>query len=326
MLEVTKLSKSFHETPVFKDISFTVSEGELVSLVGPSGCGKTTLLRCLAGLAEASSGDMLLEQQSIKNIKANKRPIVLMFQQALLFPHLTVKQNVTYGLTYGAQKVSKQKRNALADELLQKVELIDLKDRYPNELSGGQQQRVALARALALKPKLLLLDEPFSSLDPSLRTQLRIWLRQFLKAEGVTAIFVTHDKEEAVMMGDKLLVMKDGELKQQGVPEDVYREPNNEHVAGMISDGIYRNETFISAARLSLQKGNIADNTKATTATVLEHYEAAIDYQILAYGYTFYRVTLPSLNQSTVIRAPKHTRFDEGEHVTVFVHESEEQL
>ncbi|CAM3784697.1 ABC transporter ATP-binding protein [Alkalicoccus chagannorensis] len=305
MLTIHQAEKQFDQLPVFRGVSFTVKAGETASLVGPSGCGKTTLLRTIAGLERLSSGTMQLHGRDMTSVPPEKRPVVLLFQDALLFPHLTVLENVLYGLKYGKRRLSRKKRNEEAETMLAKVEMTGWKDHYPAQLSGGQQQRVSLARALLLQPELLLLDEPFSSLDAHLRQQLRLWVRRFLKQEGVTALFVTHDREEAVMMGDHLLVMKDGLLQQEGAPEDVYTAPVNEAVADVISDGLYCEEGFIGADRLQVDpEGEL---------------EAVVEHALYAYGWRFYRLTVHTLSQTVVVHTEEE--LTEGTSVKLSVKE-----
>ncbi|TDL30479.1 ABC transporter ATP-binding protein [Jeotgalibacillus sp. S-D1] len=233
--EVKGASKSFKTKSIFQSVSFSLQQKEILSLVGPSGTGKSTLLRSIAGLEPLSSGDLYINGVSMSQKKMKDRPIGMVFQQPLLFPHLTILENVIYGL-----RLKKKKREAEIEGLrfLQSVGLIDYKDAYPHSLSGGQQQRVALIRALIVKPKLLLLDEPFSNLDPDLRRELRDWVLKLLKQEGMTAIFVTHDREEAMLLGDRVAVLAEGSLQQIGPPRLVYDEPANELVARFYSDAL----------------------------------------------------------------------------------------
>ncbi|WP_084034516.1 ABC transporter ATP-binding protein [Anaerobacillus alkalilacustris] len=310
LMKVKRLTKTYHGQKVLSDLSFAVAKGELISLVGPSGCGKSTLLRCLAGLSSGTSGTIELNGEDITNRSTEKRPIVMMFQQPLLFPHLTILQNVTYGLKYQKPKVKKSERIERGLGILEKVEIASLAHRYPNEISGGQQQRVSLARALILNPALLLLDEPFSSLDPPLRTSLRKWVREFLKKEGVTALFVTHDREEAMVIGDRIAVMKDGTFQQFATPEEVYSQPENATVAGLFSEGLYNNRKFIQANKLKLTTVNKllpADN---------ERLSAVVEHKVMKYGYPFFRVSIPSIKQTVVIQS--NQSFQENEAVDVY--------
>lgn len=253
LLECQGLSKRYHHQHIFDHLSFSLQAGEILCLIGPSGGGKTTLLRCLAGLEQLSAGSVQLAGVDITNQRAEARPIIMMFQQPLLFPHLTVLENVTYGLKVRGETRKKQVRMGM--EMLEKVEMNLFANQYPFQLSGGQQQRVSLARALILKPQVLLLDEPFSSLDPELRTTIRNWVHTLLKNEGVSALFVTHDREEAMLFGDRLGVLVEGRLQQVGIPLEVYRRPANRLVAEFFAEGLIVPERgFIPAEKLELSK------------------------------------------------------------------------
>ncbi len=237
------MSKHFSKVPILQNISFHVRSGEHFTIVGPSGCGKTTLLRCLAGLEDISGGEIWLKQKSIVTLKPEERSVVLMFQDSLLFPHLTVIENVTYGLK--RRKMKKKERVSEAEQMLMKVKLLHLRNAYPHELSGGQKQRVSLARALVLKPDLLLLDEPFSSLDASLRESLRGEVKELLREENITALFITHDRDEAIEMGDRLAVMNKGTFIQIGEPFDVVTNPSSIESARIIGEGLALEAGFI---------------------------------------------------------------------------------
>lgn len=242
--------KVFNGDIVFDQVQFEMNQGEILSLVGPSGTGKSTLLRCIAGLEQLTSGQIFIEGIDVTKLPANKRPVVMMFQQTLLFPHMTVLENVTYGLKM--RKIKKALRNKMGMELLEKIEMAEYANNYPFECSGGQQQRIALARALITKPKLLLLDEPFNSLDTDLRSTIRDWVRGLLKEEGITAIFVTHDKEEAMLMGDLVAVMVKEKIQQVGIPSDVYHKPKNRETAEFFSEGFVENNSFIPIYNLTM--------------------------------------------------------------------------
>lgn len=243
LLQCENITKSYGEQPILKGVSFSLEKGELLTIVGPSGCGKSTLLRCLAGLEEIDSGDIVLNGVSIKDTKPEKRAIVLMFQDSLLFPHLSVIGNISYGLK--RMKIQKDERIKQAQDMLEKVKLTDWKDAYPHELSGGQKQRVSLARALVLKPDLLLMDEPFSSLDASLRESLRGEVKEILREEEITSLFITHDRDEAIELGDRLAVMDSGRLIQQGKPYDVVTYPSSSESARIIGEGLSLDQGFI---------------------------------------------------------------------------------
>jgi len=229
ILQVQGLTKRFHPDfpPVVQAVSFTVDQGEVFALLGPSGCGKTTTLRLIAGFEQPDSGQIWLDGREITHQPPEQRGIGFVFQDYALFPHLSVFENVAFGLRHLRGK----ERQARVMEVLGLVGLTVFKDRKPGELSGGQQQRVALARAIAPGPKLVLLDEPFSSLDAALRQSTRDEVRTLLKQSGIGAILVTHDQEEALSFADRLAVMRSGQLEQVGTPEEVYHRPRTPFVA-----------------------------------------------------------------------------------------------
>jgi iron(III) transport system ATP-binding protein len=233
-IDVRGVDKSFGTTAVLRDVSLRVAPGSIVALLGPSGCGKTTLLRSIAGLERIDAGEIRIGDRVVSAPSAyvlpEKRRVGMVFQDWALFPHLTVAQNVAYGLPR-----TERKGHRVA-EVLELVDLPALGDRLPSTLSGGQQQRVALARALAPQPRVLLLDEPFSNLDTALRVQVRSEVHQLLAELGVTTIFVTHDQEEAFVLGDEVAVLHDGRLVQQAPPAELYARPASPWVAGFVGD------------------------------------------------------------------------------------------
>ena len=235
LLTVESITKQFDATPVVKEVSFTVYPGEIFALLGPSGCGKTTTLRLIAGFEIADTGRISMADRTLADsnthVPPESRGIGFVFQDYALFPHKNVLENVAFGL----RKVSKQTRQERAFAVLEMVGLTNLHSRLPHHLSGGEQQRVALARAIIARPKLLLLDEPFSSLDPGLRQSTREEVRSLLKVEGISAVLVTHAQEEALSFADRLGVMKEGgTLEQVGTPETVYRHPKTAYVADFL--------------------------------------------------------------------------------------------
>ena len=236
LLTVNAITKGFvaNQPPIVKSISFSVYPGEIFALLGPSGCGKTTTLRLIAGFEKADAGTIAMEKRilasSAVHLPPESRGIGFVFQDYALFPHKNVLENVAFGL----RKASKRARRERALDVLRLVDLTGLQTRLPHHLSGGEQQRVALARAIIARPKLLLLDEPFSSLDPGLRQTTREEVRALLKAEGISAILVTHAQEEALSFAERLGVMKDGSLEQIGTPEAVYRYPKTTYVADFL--------------------------------------------------------------------------------------------
>ncbi len=232
LLAVEGLTKRFFsdEAAAVEDVSFTVAEGELVSLLGPSGCGKTTTLRLVGGFETPDTGRISLRGRDITHLPPEKRGIGFVFQDYALFPQLTVLENVKFGL----RNMPRAEADKRAREMLGLVNLADLASRRPHELSGGQQQRVALARTLAVAPPLVLLDEPFSNLDAAMRVETRQEVRAMLKQAGSSAILVTHDQEEALALSDRIAVMEGGRIRQIGTPAQIYREPVSEFVASFI--------------------------------------------------------------------------------------------
>lgn len=232
MLILHDIRKSYERLEVLKGISMEVKKGELVTFVGPSGCGKTTLLRVIGGFTNLDSGEVILDGQRIDHLPPNLRDTRICFQNYALFPHMSVAQNVGYGL-----KIRRWKKNKIqerVEELLKLVQLGGLGDRMIDKLSGGQQQRVALARALSLEPKVLLLDEPLSNLDANLRLIMRGEIRKLQERLNITTVFVTHDQFEAMSISDRIVVMKEGLIQQIGSPIEIYERPNNEFIAGFV--------------------------------------------------------------------------------------------
>lgn len=298
-LQVKNVSKTFDENRIFTELSFSLKKGEILSLAGPSGTGKSTLLRCIAGLDYFSHGEVMIEGADLLNKPVKHRPVGMVFQQALLFPHMTLLENVAYG-----KKITDGKKQAyeMARDYLKEVGLDQQINQYPHELSGGQQQRAALVRAMLLKPKLLLLDEPFSSLDPGLRKDLREWVRAFLKKEDMTSIFVTHDKEEAMLLGDRTAVMAEGRIQQIGHPEELYHSPQNALVASLYSDVIVLDKTrFCPAEKARWSSEKTADGEWFAAEWVNETYHFGRRYaHVLLDGGG--RITIPAGEQHSALK------------------------
>jgi putative spermidine/putrescine transport system ATP-binding protein len=231
-LDLSNLEKTFGTNHVVKDFNLGIDKGEFVSLLGPSGCGKTTVLRMVAGFETPTSGSISIDGQDVTDQRTNQRAIGMMFQAYALFPNMTVADNVAFGLA--VKGVPKPERAARVTEMLQLIGLPDLGARFPFQLSGGQQQRVALARALAPSPRVLLLDEPLSALDAKVRVSLRNEIREIQRELGITTIFVTHDKEEAMSISDRIVVMNGGIAEQAGAPFEIYNNPRTRFVAGFV--------------------------------------------------------------------------------------------
>ncbi|MEV6982261.1 ABC transporter ATP-binding protein [Sphaerisporangium sp. NPDC051017] len=231
-VEFRGLRRTFGTTVALDGLDLTVAPGELIALLGPSGCGKTTALRCVAGFETPDQGAVLVDGEDITRVPANRRDAGMVFQSYSLFPNLNARDNVAFGMR--VRKVPAAKRHARAAELLELVGLPSQGDRYPHQLSGGQQQRVALARALALEPRVLLLDEPLSALDAKVRVTLREEIRRLQLSLGITAIFVTHDQEEALSVADHVAVLRAGRLEQSGPPAEIYDRPATPFVAEFV--------------------------------------------------------------------------------------------
>ncbi len=254
MLILKDIHKFYGKNEVIKGVSLEVRKGELVTFVGPSGCGKTTLLRLIGGFTDVSSGDIILDGQRINDLPPNLRDTRICFQNYALFPHMTVAENIGYGL-----KINKWPRNrieARVRELLKMVEMDAFGDRMIDKLSGGQQQRVAFARALSLEPKVLLLDEPLSNLDANLRLVMREEIRNLQEKLQITTVFVTHDQFEAMAISDRLVVLRDGLIEQVGSPIEIYERPANEFIAGFVG-------------YVNFMEGRIASIDETTRDTVI---------------------------------------------------------
>ena len=231
-VQMKDVNKSFGSFQASKNINFGIEKGKLVGLLGPSGSGKTTILRMLAGLETADSGDILIDGNVVNDVPASKRGIGFVFQSYALFRYMTIYDNIAFGLKI--QKWPKKRIKERVYEMLKLVGLEGLENRYPNQLSGGQRQRVAFARALAPQPQLLLLDEPFAAIDAKVRLELRSWLCEMISSVGVTSIFVTHDQDEAIEVADQIIITNQGQIEQIGSPKDIYRTPHTPFVAQFI--------------------------------------------------------------------------------------------
>ena len=258
-LKIQNVSKKFGTVRALDDFSLTVAVGELVALLGPSGCGKTTALRIVAGLERQDSGQVFVGERDFSSVPAHKRNMGMVFQAYSLFPHMTARENVEYGLKLKAHKTASDKRKARSDELLELVGLSTHSNHYPHQMSGGQQQRVALARALAISPQVLLLDEPLSALDAKVRTQLRDEIRRIQLELGTTTLFVTHDQEEALGIADRVGVMRNGLLEQIAAPAELYDRPATSFVAEFVG--------LTNQIKVEVTNGSI--NAFGTTLTTL---------------------------------------------------------
>ncbi|SQH97630.1 Spermidine/putrescine import ATP-binding protein PotA [Haemophilus haemolyticus] len=234
IIELRSIKKSYGSNTIINDFNLTINNGEFVTILGPSGCGKTTVLRLLAGLEELDSGSIILDGEDITNVPAEKRHINTVFQSYALFPHMTIFENVAFGLRM--QKVPNDEIKPRVLEALRMVQLEEMAARKPTQLSGGQQQRIAIARAVVNKPKVLLLDESLSALDYKLRKQMQNELKMLQRQLGITFIFVTHDQEEAITMSDRIVLLRKGKIAQDGSPREIYEDPANLFVARFIGE------------------------------------------------------------------------------------------
>jgi putative spermidine/putrescine transport system ATP-binding protein len=231
-LEIDSLRKSFGQQQVVEKFDLAVERGEFVSFLGPSGCGKTTTLRMIAGFETPTSGAIRIDRREVAGLRPNQRNVGMVFQAYALFPNMTVAENVAFGMKVAKRPAAEIKQRV--EEMLSLIKLPKLGERYPYQLSGGQQQRVALARALAVKPQVLLLDEPLSALDAKIRVSLREEIRSLQRALGITTIYVTHDQEEALSMSDRIVVMNEGRIEQIGTPFEIYNYPRTRFVASFV--------------------------------------------------------------------------------------------
>jgi iron(III) transport system ATP-binding protein len=267
LLDLRNIHHAYGPHIVVKNLSLALQKGQIGCLLGPSGCGKTTVLRCIAGFERISGGEIMLKGAAVSRanlfLPPEQRHIGMVFQDYALFPHLTVAGNIGFGL----QRLSKNEREARISEMLDTVGMIEASRKYPHELSGGQQQRVALARALAPRPALLLLDEPFSNLDVSLRERLSLEVRDILKSQNATAILVTHDQDEAFAMADEIGVMHHGEIQQWDTAFNLYHQPANRFVADFIGQGVFLPGKMLDPRRVEIELG-VLSGTVAHECTV----------------------------------------------------------
>lgn len=261
LLKLHNISYSHGQHLVVDRLSFQLAGGEIACLLGPSGCGKTTVLRCIAGFEHVSDGEIRFEERLIGSaslhVPPERRHIGMVFQDYALFPHLTIADNIGFGL----RSATREERRARVDELLATVGLEGQAHKFPHELSGGQQQRVALARALAPRPHLLLLDEPFSNLDVDLRERLALEVRNILRAEGTTAILVTHDQNEAFAIADQIGVMHEGRIQQWDTPYNLYHRPANRFVADFVGQGVFLPGKIVGLNRVQIELGTLAGDS-----------------------------------------------------------------
>jgi len=283
-LKIADMKKHYKNGDGVDGINIDVHEGEFVTMLGPSGCGKSTILRTLGGFLSVDSGDILIDGVSVKNLPPEKRPTAMVFQSYNLWPHMTVYENLAFGLEI--KKISKNVIKAEVERGLALVNMSGFEKKYPGQLSGGQQQRVAIARALLLKPSVLLLDEPFSALDAKIRSQMREELKRIQEELNITVVFVTHDQEEAMALSHRIVVMNKGVIEQIGTPEEIYDRPASQFVASFIGEMnfLIQNDGSAMAVRpedIVITKGSAEGQIcgRVRTVMVLGHY-AEINVEI----------------------------------------------
>ena len=319
---VRNIAKSFGASPVLHDVRLDVPAGSLVALLGPSGCGKTTLLRTIAGLERPDAGRIEIGRRVVVGpdtfVPPEKRRVGMVFQDWALFPHLTVADNVGFGLARG------ERRSQRVTDVLRMVGLDAFMDRMPSTLSGGQQQRVALARALANRPSVILLDEPFSNLDATLRVQIRLEVQHVLKTLGVTALFVTHDQEEAFSLGESVAVMFDGVIDQQARPSEIYEAPGSRRVAEFIGDGNFltgvaagrQADTMLGQVPLRHEHSGSVDVLVRAEEVLVHAGDAATIQEVVFYGHdAVYNIVTDAGEKicSRVLAAPEYRPGDRVE-------------
>ncbi len=260
-LILENISKHFGELVAVRDVNLVIEPGEFVCFLGPSGCGKTTLLRIITGFEQQTKGQVIYDGKVINDVIPQKRDFGIVFQSYALFPNMTVHQNIAFGLDM--RKMPKNLIDERVGEILKLVGLTDWERHYPSQLSGGQQQRVALGRALAIEPKVLLLDEPLSALDAKIRVRLRIVIKKLQEELGITMIYVTHDQEEALALADRVIIMRDGEIRQIGTPWEIYKKPKTSFIAEFVGTSNFiagkKMNGQIQFGRLELKVNNLED-------------------------------------------------------------------
>ena len=280
-IKIENAQKRYGDNIIIENLSLDIKQGEFFTLLGPSGCGKTTLLRMIAGFNSIEKGDFYFNEKRINDLDPAKRNIGMVFQNYAIFPHLTVEQNVEFGLKN--RKVSKEEMKIETEKFLKLMQIDEYRDRMPERLSGGQQQRVALARALVIKPDVLLMDEPLSNLDAKLRVEMRTAIKEIQNSIGITTVYVTHDQEEAMAVSDRIAVMKDGEIQHLGQPKDIYQRPANLFVATFIGktnvlNGNLNGSVLKVAGKYDVTLNNIKDkNIKGNVVISIRPEEFVID-------------------------------------------------
>lgn len=264
-IKFKNLIKKYNNNTVIPNLSLEINEGEFFTLLGPSGCGKTTLLRMAAGFNSIEGGQVFFDEKCVNDLPPNKRNIGMVFQNYAIFPHLSVKDNIAFGLKN--KKTPKAEIDSMVDKIMDVVQIKQYANRLPEKLSGGQQQRVALARAIVIQPDVLLMDEPLSNLDAKLRVELRNAIKEIQNKIGITTIYVTHDQEEAMAVSDRIAVMNLGEIQHVGTPKNIYQRPSNLFVSTFIGrsniiEGVVSNDSVLKFLNYEIKMDNIKDNYK----------------------------------------------------------------
>lgn len=326
-VEVRGLNKRFGEFQAVSNVGFTIEKGQLIGLLGPSGGGKTSILRMLAGLETPDTGDIVFHGKRVNDLPPQERGIGFVFQNYALFKHMTVAQNIAFGL-----EVKKWPKSKIKERIAELVELTGLsgfEKRYPHQLSGGQRQRVAFARALAPEPQLLLLDEPFAAIDAKIRHELRSWLREMIDRLGITSIFVTHDQDEAIEVADQIMIINKGRLEQKGTPWEIYKNPQTPFVASFIGEStiiedIGKLRGFADAADLEGTKGLVrpeyVEVGKASDFTLLSATETGTVSHIHFRGSEWLVEVKIGDIKLTTYRSLEKPVLHPGEEVHVLVH------
>ncbi len=283
-IEVKNIVKNFNTFKALDNVDLKIETGELIALLGPSGSGKTTLLRIIAGLESAESGEIFFNGKDVKDEKTKDRNVGFVFQHYALFRHMTVFENIAFGLRVKPRAIrpKEEQIKAKVHELLNLVQLDWVSDRYPSQLSGGQRQRIALARALAIEPKVLLLDEPFGALDAKVRKELRQWLRRFHDELKITTLFVTHDQEEALEVADRVVVMNQGKIEQVGTPEEVYHNPASAFVINFLGNVNLFHARTEDGKLISTSSKSILEPSKGTTKIYVRPHELIVSRSSLS--------------------------------------------
>lgn len=286
-LSIENLFFSYKKTPVIADFSLEVREGTFTTLLGPSGCGKTTLLRLLGGFLEPASGKISMNGVTMNGILPNKRRVGVVFQDYALFPHLSVEQNLFYGLNIERSgRKHKESNKKIVLEMAEILGISELLGRFPSELSGGQQQRVALGRVLVLKPNILLMDEPLSSLDTNLRKKVRADLKEIQKRLKITTIYVTHDREEALSLSDEIAVMNEGRILQHGTPRELYFNPADRFTASFMGETNFWDERMVRPEWIEIFPADFSKEGQKGVVTDVEFLGSFTRYKVQVDGKT----------------------------------------